>query len=340
MECASCVCLCVPAFPRATKTNRWISLCRTLLPCLCWLFPSFWSLMLAFRLRAGRVYSRWHSVRPLSLQSLQIWSLFYTRVNKGKASSCCLFVLFVCLLAERVLTTQLFPSRRSPSSPVRPSVMSGAELALGILGLASTATIPLVAAAAARLRKSKYTFLDEREPVWRRFLEAWDSLSGTFEEIQHALPALERNPQGRHLILREIEKATKVFADVNRHLIECKPLGKVLAERERWGGGGSGMEETRKLVRGMREGEKGMRAALEREREYVSGCEKCRCQSHVGEMGEQEWMRRKLEVMERNERLHRLEMEQARRDLYDLESAASREGLQMARFLGAAPGME
>ena len=219
--------------------------------------------------------------------------------------------------------------------------MSGAELALGIVGLASTATIPLVAAAVARLRKSKYTFLDEREPVWRRFLEAWDSLSGTFEEIQHALPALERNPQGRHLILREIEKATKVFADVNRHLVECKPLGKALAGRERRRGRGGGMEETRMLVRGMREGEKGMRAALEREREYVSGCEKCRCQSYVGEMGEQEWMRRKLEVMERNERRHRLEMEQSRRDLYDLESVASlREGWQTPRFLGAAPEME
>jgi hypothetical protein len=133
----------------------------------------------------------------------------------------------------------------------RAKKMAGAELALAVTGLLSTAAFPLIA----RLRdRPQYYHLSEREPVCTRFLESWAMLSGTLEDLAGALPSLGRNPERRE-ILKEVERVTKRFNELGDGLMKCGAVRRVVEDgvrrRERVGA----LEETGGRKRGLLEEE-------------------------------------------------------------------------------------
>ena len=115
--------------------------------------------------------------------------------------------------------------------------MSGAELALAIVGLVSTGVIPLLASAFTRFRRSRrqHHHRTQREVVARRFLKSWDSLLKTVAKINEILPMLEDHPAKRALVLQELERAAQVFSEAEHKLLGSGAIGDQMKDSERVG---------------------------------------------------------------------------------------------------------
>jgi hypothetical protein len=115
--------------------------------------------------------------------------------------------------------------------------MSGAELALAIVGLVSTGVIPLLASAFSRFRRSRrqYHHRTQREVVARRFLRSWDSLLETVTKVNEILPMLEDHPAKRAHVLQELERAAQVFSETEHKLLGSGVIGGLMKDSERVG---------------------------------------------------------------------------------------------------------
>lgn len=112
--------------------------------------------------------------------------------------------------------------------------MAGPELLLGIAGLLTPLlAAPIESAIRTRFHKPRYNYYSDREEVCGHFIESWTSLHSSVLRLLSIIQTLAHDDQDRRLVLKELERATKVFQDVNAHMLACKPIGNAFREQEK-----------------------------------------------------------------------------------------------------------
>lgn len=112
--------------------------------------------------------------------------------------------------------------------------MAGPELILGVAGLLTPLlAAPVGSAVRKRFHKPRYDYYSDREEVCGNFIESWTSLHSSVLRLLSVIRMLAHDDQDRRSVLKELERATKVFQDVSSHLLACKPIGNALREQEK-----------------------------------------------------------------------------------------------------------
>lgn len=112
--------------------------------------------------------------------------------------------------------------------------MAGPELILGVAGLLTPLlAAPVESAVRKRFHKPRYDYYSDREEVCGNFIESWTSLHSSVLRLLSVIRMLAHDDQDRRSVLKELERATKVFQDVSSHLLACKPIGNALREQEK-----------------------------------------------------------------------------------------------------------